>query len=74
MSYLKFPRLQGEHYHKREKYTREFFFNFYGKDLLSPSEKAQFEADYPGFNMTTEMERFLQFFNVSVNVYKYSVE
>jgi hypothetical protein len=74
MSYLKFPRLQCEHYYKREKYTRELFLSFYGKDILSRPEKAQFEGDYPKFNITTEMERFLQFLNVSVNVYKYSLE
>jgi hypothetical protein len=74
MSYLKYPKVPGEHRNTRNKYTRELFFQFYDMEMENKNkgEKEEFEKNYPGFSIADEIERFKEFFNVSINLYKYS--
>jgi hypothetical protein len=70
MSYLKYPKVPGEHRNTSNKYPRELFFQYYDILNKSKAEKDEFEKNYPGFNITDEIERFKEVFNVSINLYK----
>jgi hypothetical protein len=72
MSYLKYPKILGEHRNTRNKYTRGLFFQFYDMLNKTKAEKDEFEKNYPGFSIADEIERFKEVFNVSINLYKYS--
>jgi hypothetical protein len=74
MSFILFPLctdMKKENVKTRNKYTRELFYRFYSIENKPRNFKILFESDYTGFDITTEIERFKNFFNVSVNVFQY---
>jgi hypothetical protein len=76
LSYLLFPRGadgKKENVNIRNKFTRELFHRYNNTEGLSAEEKEQIENSYPGFNLADEDEihRFMQFFDVSINIYRY---
>jgi hypothetical protein len=68
ISYLKYPKVLGEHCNTGNEHTRELFFQFYDMLNKPKPEKDEFEKNYPGFTITDEIERFKEVFNVSINL------
>jgi hypothetical protein len=72
ISYLYKKRKDNENSRTRVIYAKQFFFDYYGLENGSEEEQKKAIEYYEGFNILSEIYHFVEFFEVTLNIFIYS--